>query len=1104
LDLRLLGPVEVRLGDRSIELGPRKQRALLAMLALEVGRTVSADRLVEGLWGDEPPPSAHKMVQLYVSHLRPLLEGSGARIATRHGGYELQLSGDAVDVVRFQRLLEDSRAREALALWRGDALADVAGEPFVAPAIRRLEELRLQATERAIEEDLAAGRHAEVISELEALVAEQPFRERLHAQRMLALYRSGRQSEALAAYSDARAELVEQVGVEPGEDLHRLQEAILAHDPALDVPADPVAEPPAAPEPPRRPPLRLLVAAALLVVMGLTAYGVIRVREPDGLAGIDENAVGLIRPDSGLLTAQYPVGKRPSAIVAGGGSVWIANAGDGTVSRFERDRTQRVIPVGGSPAALAFGGGSVWVADSDARTVTQIDPGANKVLPSIEVGNAPRAVAAVTGAVWVASGVDGRIRRIDLERGRVTRSASVGATPSAIAAGAGGLWVASEESGTVTRMDPRTGSIVQVIRVGNGPTAVAVGEGAVWVVNRHDGTLSRIDPARNAVAWSTAIGSDPTAVAVGGGAVWVAGGEQGVVSRVDPDRARDVEKLRTGNSPTAVAFANGSVWTAVGAAQAAHRGGTLRVFVPRSPGSLIPMDWLHWQTYTTWATFSLSSLAYDGLVTYRRVEGAAGATLVGALATTAPPPSPDGKRYLFRLRPGLRFSDGRPVQVTDFKASMERFLVSTRDYSKARRFPPLYQGIVCARRCMTPGAPCDLSRGIVTNVPARTIAIHLTQPDPEILHKLAVPFAFVVPAGSRSRATTGKPPPGTGPYRVVRWSASHGGALARNRYFRSSPARSRGEGFADRIEITLHDYTKVERPIAAVQRGAADLVVIADPFGSLVSAARLRALGARSLGRLHNKPAPNSEWMFLDVRHRPFDDLRVRQAVNFAIDRDTVVKLTGGQDVGRPSCQIIPPAFPGYSPYCPYTAGRVPSRVWRAPDMEHARRLVAASGRAGERVVLHMPRFRARVGRYYASVLDDLGFRTRLRIQAYDGYDVYRPNTRALTGHVGWGADSLSASTFFKDLFGCAPAGVGRLNLSRLCDATLDHQIDRALRMPPADAGRAWAAVDRRVVDLAATVPLTSRREAVLVSERAGNVEIHPQWFTLLDQMWVR
>ena len=137
------------------------------MLALQVGRTVSADRLVEGLWGEEPPASAPKMVQLYVSHLRPLLEGAGRGSSPADGGYELQLSGDEVDVVRFERLLDESRAREALALWRGDALADLAGEPFAAAEIRRLDELRLRAAESAIDADLAAGRHAEVIGELE-------------------------------------------------------------------------------------------------------------------------------------------------------------------------------------------------------------------------------------------------------------------------------------------------------------------------------------------------------------------------------------------------------------------------------------------------------------------------------------------------------------------------------------------------------------------------------------------------------------------------------------------------------------------------------------------------------------------------------------------------------------------------------------------------------------------------------------------------------------------------------------------------------------------------------------------------------------------------
>jgi DNA-binding SARP family transcriptional activator len=136
VDLRLLGPVELRLEDGPVELGPRKQRAVLAMLALQVGRTVSVDRLVEGLWGEEPPASAPNMVQLHISRLRPLLNGSGARIVTRGRGYELQLTDGEVDAARFERLLGASRAREALALWHGDALEDVADEPFAAAEIR--------------------------------------------------------------------------------------------------------------------------------------------------------------------------------------------------------------------------------------------------------------------------------------------------------------------------------------------------------------------------------------------------------------------------------------------------------------------------------------------------------------------------------------------------------------------------------------------------------------------------------------------------------------------------------------------------------------------------------------------------------------------------------------------------------------------------------------------------------------------------------------------------------------------------------------------------------------------------------------------------------
>jgi DNA-binding SARP family transcriptional activator/WD40 repeat protein len=247
IEICVLGRVGALVDGRPLPLGRRKQRAVLAMLALRANRTVGVDDLIDGLWGERPPQSAAKNVQNYVSQLRKALrsDDSGATIITRGRGYGLQLPDDAVDAARFERLVEraraeaergivDGSAQGALELWRGAPLADVASEPFAGAEIRRLEELHLRALELAIDAQLAAGRHDDAIGRLQTLIGEHPAHERFHGQRMLALYRAGRQSEAVEGYRAAHRTLSEQIGVEPGPELRRLQEAILAHDPALD------------------------------------------------------------------------------------------------------------------------------------------------------------------------------------------------------------------------------------------------------------------------------------------------------------------------------------------------------------------------------------------------------------------------------------------------------------------------------------------------------------------------------------------------------------------------------------------------------------------------------------------------------------------------------------------------------------------------------------------------------------------------------------------------------------------------------------------------------------------------------------------------------
>jgi DNA-binding SARP family transcriptional activator len=244
IEVRLLGPLEAGRGDGPVALGGPKPRALLAVLALELGRVVSTDHLVEALWPGDAPETASHAVQVYVSQLRKAL---GPVIVTRPPGYALELDQDAVDVHRFVRLAGEGRTalqaeapelaetslREALALWRGPALADFAYEPFAQTEIARLEELRTVVLEERIEADLALGRHAELVAELEALVQAQPHRERPRAQLMLALYRSGRQADALAAYRSARDVLVDELGIEPGPELRELEGAILRQDASL-------------------------------------------------------------------------------------------------------------------------------------------------------------------------------------------------------------------------------------------------------------------------------------------------------------------------------------------------------------------------------------------------------------------------------------------------------------------------------------------------------------------------------------------------------------------------------------------------------------------------------------------------------------------------------------------------------------------------------------------------------------------------------------------------------------------------------------------------------------------------------------------------------
>jgi DNA-binding SARP family transcriptional activator len=232
MEFRLLGPLEVLDEGRPLELGGAKQRALMALLLLNANRVVSRDRLIDALWEEEPTATAQKALQVYVSQLRKLVGKD--RLQTRPPGYLLRVEPEEIDLGRFQLLQKEGRLQEALSLWRGPPLSEFAYQRFAQAEIVRLEEVRLAALEDRIDTDLAQHRHAALVGELDGLVKEQPLRERFRGQLMLALYRSGRQADALASYQDARRALVEELGIEPGKPLRDLHQAILRQDPSLD------------------------------------------------------------------------------------------------------------------------------------------------------------------------------------------------------------------------------------------------------------------------------------------------------------------------------------------------------------------------------------------------------------------------------------------------------------------------------------------------------------------------------------------------------------------------------------------------------------------------------------------------------------------------------------------------------------------------------------------------------------------------------------------------------------------------------------------------------------------------------------------------------
>ena len=604
MQFRILGPLEVVEDGQQVALGTLKERLVLGVLLLHANEFVSRERLIDDLWGEAPPPTARKAVNVYLSKLRKTLSGAGADpITTAAGGYRLHVEPESLDASRMQALVGEAqelvakgerekaaqRFREALSLWRGPTLAGVQLESRGRDEVAALDELRLTALMDRIDCDLALGRHEQVLGELGVLVSEHPLRERLRAQQMLALYRADRQANALEAYAEARRTLVDDLGIEPSEALQRLQQAILRHDPSLETPAgtaavnglpSTAAAPPSAPvgaaetgagRPPRhyRPRRWQVVLAGLVLLAGSATAAAILSTSTSATAALRvvPNSLVELNPRTGKPVVVAPVGDLPGPIAITPKAIWTANYGSDDVSRYDR-RTQQVDTKSvtpGQPFDIAFDQeGDAWVTNTPAddnpdptSVVVRLEAGAGgtsrgDVFPSkVQSRELPLPMAGYEalggGSVWVIVGFHGPLPRdnhvavVNL----FTDKASIvklDESATSIAYGYNTAWIGTYGLGSAHIRDD---SEIQAFRPGQSKP-------------------SRIVLARHAAYWG------PVAIAVGDGAVWAltccstASGNQ--LLKINPSTLRIVRRLDlssmypAGRVLTNVAVGAGGVW----------------------------------------------------------------------------------------------------------------------------------------------------------------------------------------------------------------------------------------------------------------------------------------------------------------------------------------------------------------------------------------------------------------------------------------------------------------------------------------------------------------------------------------------------------------
>jgi len=540
---------------------------------------------------------------------------------------------------------------------------------------------------------------------------------------------------------------------------------------------------------------------------------------------------------------------------------------------------------------------------------------------------------------------------------------------------------------------------------------------------------------------------------------------------------------------------SGSSSTPSASAAASHTGGTFTILANSAFGVADPA-----QNYTL-EEWQLLINTHDGLTQFKRVGGVDGTKIVPDLATALPTPTDGGKTYVFHIRPGIKYSDGTTLKPSDFVRVFERQFTVPGPTS-------FYSGIVGADKCST--KKCDLSQGVVADDSAMTLTIHLTAPDTEFFDKLALPFAYAVPGTTPLKLTGNNVPPGTGPYMWQSYDPNKAAVLVRNPNFKVWSKDAQPAGYPDKI---IEKYgLPISEEVTQVENGQADEVF----DGDVIPSDRLAELnGAQFKDQVHVNPLTADWYMALNTKTAPFNNLKARQAINFAADRNAYVKIGGGTSLAVPTCQILPPNFPGYKPYCPYTAGSDHTK-WTAPDIAKAKQLVQQSGTAGMKVVVNSATDETSkaLALQMVSDLNKIGYKASTQLLTGSiQYPFVQNSNNSKKWQVAWSAwyqDYPVPSDFLNVLLGCGsihPGSDASPNIAAFCDQAIQAKMTQASSMQLtnlAGANELWAQVDHEVTDQAPWVDLYNPKQIDFLSKRVGNYQWNPQWYILIDQLWVQ